>query len=140
MEHAFKYHMDDPAVILEEAPPDKELEQWIKDNKAKFKEKYGEKGEGILYATAWKRYNSKKEGKKTKKESLDYEIQKLLSEATLTNITTQKDAEAILLRSKIDWSWTEPEKVAGAGVVIFFDDEGHEKAMWNGKDKELVIL
>lgn len=47
--------------IKEEAPPDPEIESWIKKNKQRFKDEYGdEKGEEVLYATAWKMYKDKK--------------------------------------------------------------------------------
>lgn len=45
--------------INEEAPPDAEIEKWIKSNKNRFKKEYGEDGEKILYAKAWKMYNLK---------------------------------------------------------------------------------
>lgn len=46
--------------ITEEAPPDSNIEKWIKDNKTEFTKQYGEeKGKQILYATAWKMYNKK---------------------------------------------------------------------------------
>lgn len=41
--------------LTEKAPPDPQLEKWIKDNKEKFIDQYGEEeGLKILYATAWK--------------------------------------------------------------------------------------
>jgi hypothetical protein len=47
--------------LTEAAPPDAEVEQWIKNNKERFKKEYGaEEGEKILYAKAWKMYNDKK--------------------------------------------------------------------------------
>lgn len=50
----------------EKAPPDKEIEKWIKDNKKKFIEEYGEeKGKNILYATAWDMYNQKQKNEST---------------------------------------------------------------------------
>ena len=44
----------------EEAPPDPEIEKWIVKNKKRFTDEYGQdKGEKILYATAWKKHNNK---------------------------------------------------------------------------------
>lgn len=44
--------------LNESAPPDPKIEKWIKDNKERFIDKYGEeKGTSILYATAWKMYD-----------------------------------------------------------------------------------
>lgn len=49
--------------VYEKAPPDKEIEDsFIKKNKSVFKKLYGKDWEQILYATAWKIYNSR--GKK----------------------------------------------------------------------------
>lgn len=50
--------------LTEVAPPDKESEKWINDNKEKFKEKYGKDYEKYLYGKAWNLYNGKslKEG------------------------------------------------------------------------------
>jgi len=46
-------------MLEEKAPPDPEIERWIKANKQRFIDQYGEeKGLEILYATAWKRYNN----------------------------------------------------------------------------------
>lgn len=41
--------------IKEVAPPDQE--EWIKDRKADFKKRYGDRWKTVLYATAWKRHN-----------------------------------------------------------------------------------
>ena len=49
--------------LIEESPPDPEIETWIKKNKARFKKEYGdEKGLEVLYGRAWVMYN-KKHGK-----------------------------------------------------------------------------
>lgn len=46
--------------ITEAAPPDAEIEKWIKANKERFKKEYGEeKGLSVLYAKAWDMYNNK---------------------------------------------------------------------------------
>jgi len=53
-------------ILLEKAPPDPEIEQWIKKNKKLFTQKYGKlRGKSVLYATAWKIYNSKHKGVKS---------------------------------------------------------------------------
>lgn len=48
-------------TLTEEAPPDKEIEKWIKKNKKRFQEKYGDDWEEVLYGKAWNMYNDKKE-------------------------------------------------------------------------------
>lgn len=47
--------------LFEKAPPDPEIEEWIKDNKQRFIDEYGkEKGMEVLYGRAWKMYGDKK--------------------------------------------------------------------------------
>ncbi len=41
--------------LQEKAPPG--MEQWIKDRKADFKQRYGDRWKEVLYATAWKQHN-----------------------------------------------------------------------------------
>ena len=41
------------------APPDREIESWIKKNKQKFQDRYGDGYEKYLYGKAWKKYNGK---------------------------------------------------------------------------------
>lgn len=47
--------------ISEKAPPDDKILKWTEDPKVKssFKDKYGDKWAEVMYATAWKMYNSK---------------------------------------------------------------------------------
>jgi hypothetical protein len=40
--------------LQEKAPPGKKAEEWIKANKAEFKDRYGDEWEQVLYARAWK--------------------------------------------------------------------------------------
>lgn len=47
--------------VYEKAPVGKAAEAFIKDNKKKFKERYGDRWESVLYATAWKLYGKKEE-------------------------------------------------------------------------------
>ena len=47
--------------VDESAPPGKKAEDFIKDNKAEFKDRYGKKWQEVLYATAWKKFGDKKE-------------------------------------------------------------------------------
>ena len=50
-------------VLSEDAPPSKKIETWIKANKQRFIDKYGERGEEVLYSTAWNMHKKDKEGK-----------------------------------------------------------------------------
>ena len=45
--------------LEEVAPPDKKIESWIKKNKKRFKDRYGDGYEKYLYGRAWKAYNGK---------------------------------------------------------------------------------
>ena len=52
---------DSKPIILdgsldEVAPPGEKAERFIKKRKKEFKKRYGDKGEQILYATAWKKF------------------------------------------------------------------------------------
>lgn len=47
--------------LKEVAPPGKKAEDFIKKNKASFKERYGKRWQEVLYATAWKKFGPKKE-------------------------------------------------------------------------------
>ena len=51
--------------LAEEAPPG--MEYWIKHRKAEFKDRYGDRWEDVLYATAWRQYRAKKRNKSKKK-------------------------------------------------------------------------
>jgi hypothetical protein len=47
--------------VEESAPPGKKAEDFIKSNKAGFKDRYGDRWEEVLYATAWKKFGKKEE-------------------------------------------------------------------------------
>jgi hypothetical protein len=49
------------SYINEKTPPGAKYEQWIKDNKDRFKEQYGDDWEAPLYAVAWKMYKKDQE-------------------------------------------------------------------------------
>lgn len=42
--------------LIEKAPPGKKAEHFIKQHKAEFHKRYGDKGTEVLYATAWKKF------------------------------------------------------------------------------------
>ena len=46
-------------TLDEVAPPDREIEKWIGQNKDKFKEKYGKNYKTFLYGRAWNKFNGK---------------------------------------------------------------------------------
>lgn len=49
--------IDFKELIGEAAPPSRKAKQWMIDNKEDYKEKYGEKWEGVLYSKAWDKFN-----------------------------------------------------------------------------------
>lgn len=49
--------IDFKELIGEAAPPSREAKQWMIDNKEDYKEKYGDKWEGVLYSKAWDKFN-----------------------------------------------------------------------------------
>jgi hypothetical protein len=55
---AVKHPMFKEAVLSEKAPPG--MEKWIKANKNRFEDQYGDNGIRALYATAWKMFYKKK--------------------------------------------------------------------------------
>jgi len=63
--------------ISEKAPPDDKILKWTEDPKVKasFKDKYGDKWAEVMYATAWKMYNSK-----TKEQNEAWNIDEELDE------------------------------------------------------------
>jgi len=58
-------------AVKEKAPPGKKAEEFIKDNKTKFKDQYGKRWESVLYATAWKKFGQKSEGYKSAMKMLE---------------------------------------------------------------------
>ena len=62
--------------IDEVAPPGRESESWIKKNKKRFKDRYGDGYEKYLYGKAWNNYNGKKKLKESANddEVKEYEI------------------------------------------------------------------
>lgn len=60
----------------EVAPPDREIESWIKKNKKTFQDRYGDGYEKYLYGKAWKKYNGKpiKESKEMDEEDIQMSI------------------------------------------------------------------
>lgn len=51
-QHPFKGRLVGEDTVQEAAPPG--MEDWIKDRKADFKKRYGDRWQEVLYATAWK--------------------------------------------------------------------------------------
>lgn len=56
--HPYNNRLVGEDTVQEVAPPG--MEDWIKDRKADFKKRYGDRWQEVLYATAWKRKNAEK--------------------------------------------------------------------------------
>lgn len=55
-QHPYKGRLVGEEAVQEVAPPG--MEDWIKDRKADFKKRYGDRWKTVLYATAWKRHKN----------------------------------------------------------------------------------
>jgi hypothetical protein len=71
-------HKDQDAIV-EKAPPGKDAENFIKDNKEKFKKQYGKKWQAVLYATAWKKFGPKNESYNIINHKIQEETNKIRS-------------------------------------------------------------
>lgn len=83
--------------LNENPPPGKKAEEWIKKNKQKFKDEYGEDWESVLSATAWKIYGESI-------EEVDVQFYKLFEEMSTASSTTtggvdKPDAEPLFKKS-----------------------------------------
>ena len=81
--------------IVEKAPPGKKAEEWIKSNKAKFKDEYGDDWEEVLYATAWKLF-------KESINELDVDLGELVestSASTMTSGIANSDSRPLFKKS-----------------------------------------
>lgn len=54
--HPYDGRLVGEETVQEVAPPG--MEDWIKDRKADFKKRYGDRWKTVLYATAWKRHKN----------------------------------------------------------------------------------
>lgn len=48
--------------LMEKSPPDPKIEKWIVANKERFHKEYGDRGNEVLYKTAWKKYEEDLDG------------------------------------------------------------------------------
>lgn len=73
---AFERLFEESVVIVEKAPPDEKIQKWLEDpaTKADFKKRYGDEWEEIMYATAWKIYNGKKNEQFNESWNVDEEM------------------------------------------------------------------
>lgn len=62
----------------EVAPPDREIESWIKKNKQKFQDRYGDGYEKYLYGKAWNKYNGKKSLKESEEKEDFFDVQEYI--------------------------------------------------------------
>jgi len=89
------------ADLTEVAPPDKDSETWIRKNKKKFKDRYGDGYEKYLYGKAWKNYNGKKRLKESNyqdEDDIELKIYNFLSKELENNNNDVND----IMRKFID--------------------------------------
>jgi hypothetical protein len=81
--------------IKEKAPPGKKAEDWIKSNKQRFKDQYGNDWEQVLYAKAWKLFGEDI-------EEIDLGLTSLIESmaaSTSTNGVANPDSKPIFKKS-----------------------------------------
>jgi len=69
--------------VQETAPPGEAAERFIRKNKASFQKRYGDRGEEVLYATAWKKFGKKSESQ------VNAEMQLESVQAMINNLNDQ---------------------------------------------------
>lgn len=69
----------------EVAPPDREIESWIKKNKQKFQDRYGDGYEKYLYGKAWNKYNGKKSLKESEDREETIDLQMMVGKKCINN-------------------------------------------------------
>lgn len=103
--------------LSEASPPDKSIETWIKKNKKRFQDRYGnEEGLEVLYGRAWNMYNAKQD----KNESLSEETIRFQfptpAKAKLF-VNTAKDL-GLVAKDQVSGSKVTITSTAGAGDII----------------------
>lgn len=69
----------------EVAPPDREIESWIKKNKKTFQDRYGDGYEKYLYGKAWNKYNGKKSLKESEDREETIDLQMMVGKKCINN-------------------------------------------------------
>jgi hypothetical protein len=120
-------------VLNEVAPPG--MEDWIKKRKPEFKDRYGDRWEEVLYATAWKQHNNESveedfQQEETYDEMVEYWQQSLSSSIVSKGVFTQLyDAagqDIDVLNSAIkDQAYSIADSYHGSGEGIGSSDQNH---------------
>lgn len=125
-QHPFKGRLVGEDAVNEVAPPG--MEDWIKDRKADFKKRYGDRWQEVLYATAWKRKNNESaEGSLNEFAPSDGnggEEDNLHKYARMWyngDLGTQQQVEQIL--DRMGWEIGEIESEEGGAFVVRSGDE-----------------
>jgi hypothetical protein len=102
-------------MLLDEAgPPGEAAERWIAENKAKFKERYGEKWEKYLYGHAWRIFGKKR----VISEGAEAEVMNG-SEISLTVSGPTASGKTALLRALSDF-------LSDFGCACVFEDRSEQ--------------
>lgn len=86
-------------IVYEVAPPGEDAESFIKKNKEEFKDRYGDRWEEVLYATAWKQFG---EGVEESEMFSNGSLSRYMVEIIIDDLKEGKDIETISEETAFD--------------------------------------
>jgi hypothetical protein len=116
--------------LEEVAPPG--MEDWIKGRKEAFKKQYGDRWEGVLYATAWDEYNKKHKKDESMYESADANKQPIM-ESMLEEILEAYPHEHKMCQE----GWSMDEGLYEALCDHYYKEGRIPRKIWHGPLEEL---
>jgi len=116
--------------LEEVAPPG--MEDWIKGRKEAFKKQYGNRWEGVLYATAWDEYNKKHKKDESMYESADADKQPIM-EGKLQEILEAYPHEHKMCQE----GWAMDEGFYEALCDHYYKEGRIPRKIWHGPLEEL---
>lgn len=116
--------------VTEVAPPG--MEDWIKGRKEAFKKQYGDRWEGVLYATAWDEYNKKHKKDESMYESAESDKQPIM-ESVLEEILEAFPHEHKMCQE----GWAMDEGLYEALCDHYYKEGRIPRKIWHGPLEEL---
>lgn len=116
--------------LEEVAPPG--MEDWIKGRKEAFKKQYGDRWEGVLYATAWDEYNKKHKKDESMYESAESDKQPIM-ESVLEEILEAFPHEHKMCQE----GWAMDEGLYEALCDHYYKEGRIPRKIWHGPLEEL---
>jgi len=116
--------------LEEVAPPG--MEDWIKGRKEAFKKQYGDRWEGVLYATAWDEYNKKHKKDESMYESAESDKQPIM-ESVLEEILEAFPHEHKMCQE----GWSMDEGLYEALCDHYYKEGRIPRKIWHGPLEEL---